>query len=133
MAYSFSEAKDTMKIAEQEWGKGSEIKFTTFTSCIGVIAKRNDELYAVHLVMVGKEGPFNEAAAVDVVGLFPKLPDKVTIVGCIKDWENNVGPAYQKLIASIKSLEKYETLGKNDGIYGAKIAGKKIAVTHTPL
>lgn len=132
MAYKFSKAGNPMAIAEQEYGIDKEIKFTKFTSCIGVIAKRNDTLYAVHLVMVGKEDdPFNETAAVDVVGLFPKLPEKVTIVGCIDDWKNNVGKAYLKLISAIKSLEKYETLGKNDGTYGAKIVGDKIVVTHS--
>jgi len=133
MSYKFNKAGNPMSIKEQEYGSGSEIKFTKFTSCIGVIAKKYDVLHAVHLVMKGKDGIFDSAAAIDVVGLLPSLPEKVTIFGCIALWqnpENGVDKAFQKLLASIKSVEKYQQYTFGEGIYGAKIDGKDIEITY---
>lgn len=133
MSYKFSKAGDPMAIKEQEYGSGSEIKFTKFTSCIGVIAKKYDVLHAVHLVMKAKDGSiFDPSAAIDVVGLFPSLPEKVTIFGCIALWENpdnGVNKAFQKLLASVKSVEKYQKYTFGEGTYGAKIDGKNIEIT----
>jgi len=43
-------------IAEQEYESGTKLKFTNFTSCIGVVAKHGPILTAVHLVMMGNGG-----------------------------------------------------------------------------
>jgi len=46
MPYTLSKTADLMKIAEQEYGSGPEIKFTAFTSCIGVLARKGARLPA---------------------------------------------------------------------------------------
>ncbi len=42
MPYVFTQATDTEAIAEREWGKADEIMFTAFTSCIGIMAIKDD-------------------------------------------------------------------------------------------
>ena len=55
-AYQLKEGKDPLMIAEQEYESGTKLKFTNFTSCIGVVAKLGPILTAVHLVMMGNGG-----------------------------------------------------------------------------
>jgi len=49
MPYVFSQAADTEAIAEREWGKAAQIMFTGFSSCIGIMAIKNNEVIGVHL------------------------------------------------------------------------------------
>ena len=55
MPYTISKATDPLKINEQEYASATKIKFTAFTSCIGVIAKMGATLTAIHLVMVAND------------------------------------------------------------------------------
>ena len=58
MPYELFPANDELKIAEQEYASGPKIKFTAFTSCIGVIAKEGATLTGVHLVMVDRKDKY---------------------------------------------------------------------------
>ena len=135
MPYTISKTTNPLKINEQEYASGSEIKFTAFTSCIGVIAKKGTELTAVHLVIVAKDGSIfcaNDVPA--VVNLLPKTPDAVTIFGCIDVWNNpangkELHEAFQKLTAELKTSKKYQQHEKDLGTYGAKIDGDDIKIT----
>jgi hypothetical protein len=134
MPYTLSVAGDVLKIKEQEYGSGAEIKFTAFTSCIGVIAKKGITLTAVHLVMKAEDDSiFESATATEVLALLPAAPDAVTIFGCVSLWENpenNVLVAFQKLTATVKSLKKYQQYTFGIGTYGATIDGDDIEITY---
>jgi hypothetical protein len=130
--YKISKASDPLKIAEREYASAAEIGFTTFTSCIGVIAKEGDTLTAAHLVVsTGKGHVCNANDIAKVLGRLPKKPDAVTIVGCIDVWENQANgkvlvEAFQKLTGSLQNLTKDY---RGDGTYGGKIENNKIKVT----
>jgi len=128
-SYKLIAAAKATAIAEREYASAEEIKFTPFTSCIGVIAKEGATLTAVHLtVLDDKEHKFCTIDAARVIGCLPTKPDKVKIVGCIDVWlhpDNKVQAAFEKLTGSLKNLQ---TLNWGDGTYGAKINGAEIDV-----
>jgi hypothetical protein len=125
MPYQLKEGKDPLNIAEQEYASGKKLKFTKFTSCIGVVAKKGPTLTAVHLVMVAKdESVFDPNDAVKVLELLPPAPDAVAIVGCIDLWEyrpNGVLPAFQKLTGKFQTLKKYQRYAFDTGTPSASI------------
>jgi hypothetical protein len=133
MAYTFSAAADATKIKEQEYASAAAIKFTKFTSCIGVIAKKGGTLTAVHLVMKASDDTlFDAGAATAAIALIPAKPDAVTIFGCISLWENpsnNVQAAFQKLTGAFSSLSKYQQYTFGQGEFGAEISGDDIDIT----
>jgi hypothetical protein len=134
MAYTLSEASNRLSIKEQEYASAAEIKFTMFTSCIGVIAKKGGTLTAVHLVMKSRDDSlFDSTAAANVLALLPKSPDAVTIFGCCSLWENpqnNVLAGFQKLTGSLSSVTKYQQYTFGEGEYGAQIDGSDIEITY---
>jgi hypothetical protein len=130
--YKLSKASNPLTIAEREYASAATIKFTTFTSCIGVIAKEGDTLTAVHLVATtGKDHVCNANDIAKVLGRLPKKPDAVTIVGCIDVWENQANGkvlvgAFQKLTGSLQNFTKDY---RGAGTYGARIENNKIVVS----
>jgi len=134
MAYTISQVTDPLNIEEREYAAGPKIMFTAFTSCIGVIAKKDATLTAVHLVMVANDGSiFDVNAATKVLDLLPKKPDAVTIFGCISLWENpknKVLPAFQKLTGKCQTLKKYQQYTFGPGRYGASIDNDDIEIIY---
>ena len=134
MPYTISKTTNPLKINEQEYASGPEIKFTAFTSCIGVIAKKGTELTAIHLVIVAKDGStFCANDVPEVVNLLPKTPDAVTIFGCIDVWNNpangkELNAAFQKLTGELKTAKKHQQPEKELCTYGAKIDGNDIKI-----
>ena len=130
MPYIIRETTNPLQIKEQEFASAKEIKFTPFTSCIGVIAKKGAKLTAVHLVMVADDGSyFNRNAATTVLDNLPEEPDVVTIIGCIDLWvspANGMSAAFEQLTGKLKTLKKEQL---EDGTYGAKIKGDDIEIT----
>jgi hypothetical protein len=130
--YKMSKASDPMNIAERQYASAATIQFTTFTSCIGVIAKEGGTLTAAHLVVsTGKDHVCNANDIAKVLGRLPKKPDAVTIVGCIDVWENQANGqvlvgAFQKLTGSFQERLKKDY--RRDGTYGAEIVDNEISV-----
>jgi hypothetical protein len=129
--YELIKGTDPLPLKEREYASAAEIKFTQFTSCIGVISRKGPTLSAVHLVIIS--GDIFGSDAIDVptvLGQLPEPRDAVTIVGCIDVWQNPVNgkvlvAAFEKLTGSFKKLTK---LCWGDGIYRAKIEGDAIKV-----
>lgn len=132
MPYKLKLTNDAKKIKEQEYATAESIMFTTFTSCIGVIAKKGTALTAVHLVMkADDETLFDEQAATQVLSVLPDTYEKVWIIGCTDLWanpQNAVLGGFLKLKAGIKSLEVVQIFSWRPGIYGASISGSDIEV-----
>ena len=133
MPYTISKATDPLKINEQEYASATKIKFTAFTSCVGVIAKIGATLTAVHLVMVANDGSiFDVEDSTKVLELL-KAPNAVTIFGCISLWENpknKVLPAFQKLTGKFQTLKKYQQYTFGPGTYGASIDDDDIEIIY---
>ena len=131
MPYELVEGTNPLQIKEREYASAAEIKFTPFTSCIGVISKKGPTLTAVHLVIIAGDIFGSDANDVPaVLGQLPEPRDAVTIVGCIDVWQNPLNgnelvAAFQKLTGSFKKLTK---LNWGDGTYRAKIEGDAIKV-----
>ncbi|MDE1146990.1 MAG: hypothetical protein PW843_10255 [Azospirillaceae bacterium] len=134
MSYTLRLAANVLKIAEKEWGKAGEIKFTLFTSCIGIVAKKagSNEVIGVHLVMTDDQHEFfTDGDADDVKRQFDTYgADASTIefIGEIGTWESSRPNPYKRLVALIKPVAKKD-LG--EGTYGAKLTnGKVVIVTY---
>jgi len=152
MTYNFIKAKNPNNIKEQQFATANEIKFSTFTSCVGVIAKKGDLLTGVHLVKFGVDvylqnaiNPPTEAfsantAAYITTVLLPQNPDAIAIVGFIKEWEStndmistaDIRAGIQKLTGECKQLKKYQTHNTHgdyySSVYGAKIVNGEIVI-----
>lgn len=133
MGYNFTAAANPLAIAEQEYATADTIMFTTFTSCIGVIAKKGTQLTAIHLVMTARDGTlFNQVTASRII--FEVLPanyDKVLIIGCTDLWknpQNNVLNGFNTLRGQIKALEDVQIYNWTSGIYGAHLEGGDIEI-----
>ena len=69
MPYVFTQATDTEAIAEREWGKADEIMFTAFTSCIGIMAIKDDQVIGVHLTLRDDTNAVTNADIDTAIGL----------------------------------------------------------------
>lgn len=118
MPYTLQPAQNVMKIEEQQFGSGQEIRFTKFTSCIGVIAREGNKVTGVHLVIISKDDtPFNNDAAQLTINTLGKYT-QVVVIGQIDFWKGSVGEAYDALI---KGLKKPIIISTDDGIYGGRV------------
>ena len=126
MAYTLTETKNALSIAEQQYATATKLKFTPFTSCIGVIAKKDEKLTAVHLSIYAEDGSIFEANDVPkVVDCLPDKPDAITLFGCLNVWQHPangmVQAAFEKLASQLIPLAKYQQYPREDGTYGAEI------------
>lgn len=121
MAYTLNPAQDVMAIAEQQFGSGEEIRFTPFTSCIGVIAREGNQVTGIHLVMLSQDDtPFNDDAARLTLRTLSNYT-QVIVIGQIEMWEDNFQQPYQTLINGLNSPM---TISRNDGKYGGRVNGQ---------
>ena len=130
MPYELIKGTDPRNIREQEYASSPTIKFTAFTSCIGVIAKKGGTLTGVHLVMVDRNDKYFGADARDVPSVISKLPasaDKITIFGWLEDWRNSPNQTVKNAFAQLTGTLKANNVGlyhqsmREDGTYGAEI------------
>lgn len=119
--YDFTEAKNVMAIAEQEYGTAGEILFTAFTSCVGVMARTGSQITGVHLVLMGKgDVPFDDDAADEVLKLIGNAYEQVFVIGSVSLWEKE-NQAFVKMLGKLKNPQKYSY---GDGTFGGKINAK---------
>jgi hypothetical protein len=118
MSYNFTQAANVMSIAEQEYGDAAEIRFSTFTSCIGLIARNAGNVTGVHLVMFSNtDSPFDNAAANAAIALLGAYTH-VVVIGQTEMWNDNLPGPYQHLLAG---LNKPTVIDVNDGVYGGRV------------
>lgn len=130
MPYPLNPANQPLAIEEYEYGSNAAVpmlngqvvptvKFTTFTSCIGIIAASDNgaEAIGIHLVMLDPDGvPFSAADVPAVVALLAGFPQNVCITGQIGMWEDNIPGAYAALA---QALGNPPTFDRGDGRYAA--------------
>jgi hypothetical protein len=93
-------------LTEAKFAEGAEIKFTPFTSCIGVVARYGNVLKAVHLVMISNNKKFdalNASFVEQYIG--DPAPDEIVLFGCIDLWRNSESPeisgAFNTLVGTL--------------------------------
>jgi hypothetical protein len=125
MPYTLQPAANAMAIAEQQYATAEEIRFTAFTSCIGIIGRQGPNLTGVHLVMrASDDSPFDTPAVLAVLARLTAHFETVWIIGCTDLWENpqnNVLAAFGQLVAGIRSDEAVKRFPLAPSTYGARI------------
>jgi hypothetical protein len=125
MPYTLTEAKDVMKIREREYGEGTEIHFTNFTTCLGVIATNGTIIRAVHLSLYDKNhDPFDEGVASDVIVHLLDY-DRSLIVGHVSTWIDRLPEAYHDLVDKVKH-QCDKPMDGADGGYGARLVDGRL-------
>ncbi|MET0752492.1 MAG: hypothetical protein ABWZ66_03935 [Pyrinomonadaceae bacterium] len=120
MAYVLAPAANVMAIAEREFGAAAEIRFTGFSSCIGVIARQGNNVTGVHLSMMAPDETwFNVQAAADTVAALGGY-HQVVVIGQLQMWEDTqpVTEGYQSLIDQLTAPIFSE---QDDGNYGGRV------------
>ncbi|HEY2068998.1 MAG TPA: hypothetical protein VGG48_05545 [Rhizomicrobium sp.] len=119
MAYTFKKADHPLFIGEREYDTASDIRFTLFTSCIGVAVQNGQKVTGVHLSIYGTDGDkFDNTAAAEVAKLLGDKYEQALILGKVEIWEKQVYNAYTYLKSLL--LVKPAIVGGPDGIYGAR-------------
>tara|TARA_R110002049_G_scaffold210604_1_gene381505 strand:- start:38059 stop:38499 length:441 start_codon:yes stop_codon:yes gene_type:complete len=122
MPYVFIQATDTEAIAEREWGKADEIMFTAFTSCIGIMAIKDDQVIGVHLTLRDDTNAVTNADIDTAIGLLDGGAYPV-VIGAISAWEASAAAVYQHLVDTLHPVEQY---GYGDGTFGGEIVNGRI-------
>jgi hypothetical protein len=127
MPYNFAAAGNVLQIAEQQYGTAGTVRFTGFTSCIGLLARNGGNVTGVHLVMVAADNtPFDNAAANAAVGLLGGY-GAVAVIGQTGMWADNLPGPYNHLIGLLHNPAIIDT---NDGTYGGRVSGAGVFQTY---
>ncbi|NIZ03111.1 hypothetical protein [Thalassospira lucentensis] len=122
MAYVFTQAANNQAIAECEWGKASEIMFTGFSSCIGIMAIKDNEVIGVHLPLRDASNAVTDADIDTAIGLLDGGTSPV-VIGSISAWKASASSVYQHLVDTLKPVDQFSY---GDGTYGGEIKNGKI-------
>jgi len=136
MAYRISRAGNIMSIPELQYGIGAEIKFTAFTSCLGVMSKVRSEgnIIGVHLALM--EG--NNYVTAQDVGQVRWLLDRYSyeststvIIGAVSVWHNSVPNVLGRLFRDLglhRNHPRVHAMG--DYTWGGKITNNEVEITY---
>lgn len=122
MPYILHPAPNAMVIRERQYAVGNPVRFSAFTSCLGLMAWATDEnvIRAVHLSLLDEnDHPFDDDAVGEVL---TRLLDYrlVVVVGHVTAWTARLPNAYRRLIGQLRNPHIIDAA---DGIYGGQIAG----------
>ena len=120
MSYNFTQAGNVMNIEEQQYGSAGEIRFSKFTSCIGLIARNGNNVTGVHLVMVSSDDTYFDNAAADAAIRLLGNYQQVVVIGYTATWAANLLDPYQHLIAGLRKPVIIEN-EKDNGKYGGRV------------
>lgn len=130
--YPVSKAADPKAVEECQYGIGQEVKFTKFTSCLGVFCKINGKsnVIGVHLVLVdGNDVQFKLEDVPKIEKLLEENDaelDTGWVVGCLDKWPGDIKNAFYKMF---EDCDGARILDKGDGFYSAKIKNNVVEVT----
>lgn len=132
MPYTINQTNNVLNIAERQYGTGHEIKFTKFTSCIGVVGAVNGNQNArgVHLSISDGTSLFDGGAVQQVTAIFVGAT-QIKILGQIAYWTNpanGVAAAYAQLVQAL-GVQPDDIYQLDDGVYGAEIDNGVLELT----
>jgi hypothetical protein len=137
MPYVFYPTKSTDWVRETEYGSASQLTFSRFESCVGLVARHGDKLTGVHLVVldVASCATFDTQAAEQLPAILSiDKADEFGMVGLWNEWEKDPNdPIKQgfltiegKLAATKKTLTKGPCGKAAECSWTATIDGGKI-------
>lgn len=133
MPYTINPTRNPLAIAERQSAQALDVppseegetrptvQFTTFTSCIGIVARNRaaTSVIGVHLAIFDGDTRFTAAdVPIVIASLGDYDPSKVIVFGQISAWQASVGPAYDALLAELPQSQQHRF---GDGQYGAGI------------
>lgn len=133
MAYTITFQKDPLKIGEREKGESNnEVRFTKFTSCIGILSLSNNLLQGIHLVLTNDS---NQILTVeDANQILTHVPNNCTqikLIGQISVWETSAPGPLETIQQGLKGkTNDYDEYPLANGTYGGKIDGNEIELTY---
>lgn len=121
--YPVTQTSDLMAIAECKYAIGAKLKFTKFTSCLGLFCKitGKKEVIGIHLVLV--DGNHHTFAETDIPAIQKILTDHNAqldtgwVVGCLDNWP---GPIKNKFYELFEDAGGERILGSGAGWYSAE-------------
>ena len=129
--YPLTPTTDLQAIAECKYGIGKNVRFTKFTSCLGLFCKIQDSenVIGIHLVLIdGNDQPFTIADIPAVrqllTGLHAQL-DTGWVVGCLDFWDEAV---LEALFDLFDDEDQERSLNNGAGIYSAASNGAGVQV-----
>jgi len=151
-SYTFKRAQNSLDIKEQLYATARAIKFSTFDSCLGVIARKGGLLTGVHLVMYGTDltlspdqqlafskrggATFDNITVPKVLNLLPaRLLDEAVLCGFTELWAKTLPQCYKQLTQALKNalrppelVQEWPILANHNtckfGAYLAKAPGR---------
>lgn len=121
MPYILNQTVNNLAIRELEYASGQEIRFTTFTSCIGVIARQGGQVTGIHLAIYSNVAPhdiFNDADVQEITQILNNNYTQIVVIGQVDVWRGSIPGPYQTLI---NSLNNPRVISLNDGNYGGRV------------
>jgi len=123
MTYTIVQTNNTENIAEKQWGQHpTQIMFTEFTSCIGVVVKTTaGNVWGLHLVITNDQNDFMTPD--DMRSVVAQIPggQQAFLIGHISIWEDGVPQTYSILEAKINTYAQRNFYERNNGVYGGRI------------
>lgn len=132
MAYSIKE--NPLKIEEREYGTDEAVKFSKFTSCIGVLAMiGTDRVRGIHLTIKEPDGEnITQEDLAQVLVLIPQSSPQVKVIGQISVWKTSVPSVYAELVRQLKQKSAdVQEFPFGDGEYGGKVNDGQIEITYS--
>jgi len=134
--YRLSRAGNILTIAEREYGIGNEIKFTTFTSCLGVMSKVRTEgnIIGVHLGLLSSDSAITPQDVGQVKWLLDRYNYDTTstvIIGAISVWERSAPDVLRRLFKDLglhRNHPRVHAMG--DYTWGGRITGNEVEITY---
>lgn len=133
--YPLQATAHLLAIEECRYAIGAELKFTKFTSCLGLFCKieNSDNIIGIHLVVI--DGKHKEFTAADIPAVRTILTnnhallDTGWVVGCLDNWPGDVKNGFLQLFEDDMAER---VLDKGKGWYSAKADGATVKVTFEP-
>lgn len=129
--YPVTQTTDLLAIAECKYAIGAKLKFTKFTSCLGLFCKVSgkDEVIGIHLVLV--DGNDHKFTIADVPAIRQILTDNNAqldtgwVVGCLDNWPGDIKNSFYQLF---EDAEGERIMNSGAGWYSATVAGNNVVV-----
>ena len=133
--YTLTETGAPLTVGEREYAIGPTIKFTQFTSCIGILSKTEflNTLLGIHLSIYDQQNnKFNIVTAAQVRELLEiNSCDQTTtiVIGHIGAWERSNEVAYGRLI-DLLGVPEERQYRFGDGSYGGHVENGQIEIDY---
>ncbi|KJE34939.1 hypothetical protein UF64_09495 [Thalassospira sp. HJ] len=127
MAFAYTEAQSAQAVAELQWAKADKIMFTKFTSCIGLMGIKDDQVIGVHLPLRDDHNAVTNDDIDAAIALLDGVVNPV-IIGAISAWKASASDVFTHLVDTLNPVEQYPY---GDGIYGGSVDDGRVQPEYT--